>query len=106
MDNRDKPREEEDEAQSGLPWLNERVSSNARRPVAEAGRQFVRERFIRPVAVFVDTEASGGIVLLAAAFAALIWQTPPGMSAISISGTPTFRWTSTWFGSIRALAMR
>ena len=65
------------DAHSGPAWLNRRVSSNARRPVAEAGRKFVRERFIRPVAVFVDTEASGGIVLLAAAFAALIWANSP-----------------------------
>ncbi len=41
------------------------------------GQQFVRERFLRPVSEFVRTEASGGIVLLLAAAAALAWANSP-----------------------------
>ena len=41
------------------------------------GRRFARARFIRPVAQFVETEASGGIVLLLAAVAALAWANSP-----------------------------
>jgi len=44
----------------------------------ESGRgHFVRERFIRPVAEFANTEASGGIVLLIAAIVAMIWANSP-----------------------------
>ncbi len=53
------------------------MTSSPHRPVAAAGRRFVRERFIRPVAVFVNTEASGGIVLLVAAVIALVWANSP-----------------------------
>lgn len=42
-----------------------------------SGRRFVRERFIRPVAQFAHTEASGGIVLLIAAAIALAWANSP-----------------------------
>jgi len=41
------------------------------------GRRFTRDRFTRPIAQFVQTEASGGIVLLIAAAAALIWANSP-----------------------------
>jgi len=42
-----------------------------------SGRRFARERFIRPIVAFVNTEASGGIVLLAAAAIALAWANSP-----------------------------
>ena len=37
----------------------------------------MRERFVRPVAAFVQTEASGGILLLAATVVALAWANSP-----------------------------
>ncbi len=40
-------------------------------------RTFVAERFIRPAQEFVSTEALGGIALLAATVAALIWANSP-----------------------------
>ncbi len=39
--------------------------------------QFVRERFIQPIGEFVNTEASGGIFLLAATVIALAWANSP-----------------------------
>lgn len=42
-----------------------------------AGTQFVREKFIQPIGVFVNTEASGGIFLLVATAVALIWANSP-----------------------------
>lgn len=44
---------------------------------APNGRSFVSERFVRPVAAFVNTEASGAILLLAATVAALAWANSP-----------------------------
>jgi NhaA family Na+:H+ antiporter len=41
------------------------------------GRRFTRERFTRPIVAFVNTEASGGIVLLVAAAVALLWANSP-----------------------------
>ncbi len=40
-------------------------------------QRFVPERFIRPIARFANTEASGGIVLLTAAALALVWANSP-----------------------------
>ncbi len=37
------------------------------------GPRFVRERFIQPISEFVNTEASGGVFLLAATLIALAW---------------------------------
>lgn len=48
-----------------------------RNPVDGGGRQFVAERFIRPIQAFASVEASGGIVLLAGAIVALIWANSP-----------------------------
>lgn len=42
-----------------------------------AGRVFVAERLVRPAQAFVHAEASGGIVLLAAALLALAWANSP-----------------------------
>jgi len=47
------------------------------RALVRAGRSFVEERFIRPAAAFVQTQASGGIILLAAAMVALAWANSP-----------------------------
>lgn len=44
---------------------------------APTGRSFVRERFVQPVAAFVNTEASGAILLLAATLVALAWANSP-----------------------------
>jgi NhaA family Na+:H+ antiporter len=43
----------------------------------EASRTFVAERFLRPAQEFVHTEAAGGLVLLAATLAALLWANSP-----------------------------
>ncbi len=48
-----------------------------RNPTGGGGRQFVAERFIRPIQSFAAAEASGGIVLLAGAIVALIWANSP-----------------------------
>ena len=39
--------------------------------------QFVLERFIHPISQFVSTEASGGVLLLAAAVLAMVWANSP-----------------------------
>ena len=44
---------------------------------AQTGRSFVRERFVQPIASFVNTEASGAILLLAATVVALAWANSP-----------------------------
>ncbi|MEO8540103.1 MAG: Na+/H+ antiporter NhaA [bacterium] len=41
------------------------------------GQQFVRDRFMQPISEFVNTEASGGIILLVATAAALLWANSP-----------------------------
>jgi NhaA family Na+:H+ antiporter len=43
----------------------------------EASRTFVAERFLRPAQEFVQTEAAGGLVLLSATLAALLWANSP-----------------------------
>lgn len=42
-----------------------------------ASRTFVAERFLRPAQEFVQTEAAGGVVLLGATLAALLWANSP-----------------------------
>ncbi len=49
----------------------------SQRPLPDPPPRFTRERFIRPIVVFANTEASGGIVLLAAAAIALAWANSP-----------------------------
>lgn len=53
------------------------VTERPSTPAVPTGRRFTRERFVRPIAVFVNTEASSGIVLLIAAAAALAWANSP-----------------------------
>jgi len=53
------------------------VTEGSFTPAVSAGRRFTRERFVRPIAVFVNTEASSGVVLLIAAATALAWANSP-----------------------------
>ena len=51
------------------------AAPNAARPQAQL------RRFVRPVQEFIDTESSGGIVLVAAAVLALVWANSPWSDA-------------------------
>ncbi|MGE5597123.1 MAG: Na+/H+ antiporter NhaA [Hyphomicrobiales bacterium] len=50
---------------------------SAQQRARDAGRAFVAERLVRPIQLFVQTEASGGILLLAAAVVAISWANSP-----------------------------
>jgi Na+:H+ antiporter, NhaA family len=45
--------------------------------ISGPGRRFVDERFIRPAQAFASLQASGGICLLLAAIAAMVWANSP-----------------------------
>ncbi len=47
----------------------------------DAARQAQLRRFVRPVQEFIDTESSGGVVLVAAALLALVWANSPWSGA-------------------------
>jgi Na+:H+ antiporter, NhaA family len=58
-------------------WFNARVQKAFTRLWPGPHRQYVHERLIRSVVRFVHTEASGGIVLLAATVIAIAWANSP-----------------------------
>ena len=45
--------------------------------ISGPGRRFVDERFVKPAQAFASFQASGGIMLLAAAVAAMVWANSP-----------------------------